>query len=65
MCIRGKLYKPYRQRICMEGEDISIDAVLSPLVDVEAMGLYAFDGHSHVSRDRGWIRETFQRRLLS
>ena len=50
---KGKLYKPFRQRINVEGEDISIEAVLSPLVDVEAMGLYAFDGHSHVSRDSG------------
>jgi hypothetical protein len=48
---RGKLYKPFRQRIHVNGNDIYVEAVLHNLLDVESMGLYAFDGHSHVSRD--------------
>jgi hypothetical protein len=36
---KGKLYKPFRQRIHVEGEDISIEAVLSPLVNGLNAGL--------------------------
>ncbi|HZJ57901.1 MAG TPA: CehA/McbA family metallohydrolase [Clostridia bacterium] len=61
---RGKLFKPYRERIHMGGGDIYIDAVLHELLDIEAMGLYAFDGHSHVSRDRELVSGNLQKAAL-
>ncbi|WP_217592067.1 CehA/McbA family metallohydrolase [Cohnella sp. GbtcB17] len=50
-CQKGKLFVPARESVIVLNEDVAVDLVLEEIIDTRSLGLYAFDAHSHVTRN--------------
>lgn len=51
-CYKGGLYLPVEEKVEIYEEDVVLEVCLKELVDTKSLGLYSFDAHSHVSRNR-------------
>ncbi len=49
-CRKGKLFVPAQETVVVNNEDRHVEVILKEIVDTRALGLFAFDAHSHVAR---------------
>ncbi|NQX59949.1 CehA/McbA family metallohydrolase [Paenibacillus qinlingensis] len=48
---KGNLFIPVKEKVGIYG-DVIIEVCLKELIDTKSLGLYSFDAHSHVSRNK-------------
>ncbi|SDC27117.1 hypothetical protein SAMN02799630_00973 [Paenibacillus sp. UNCCL117] len=49
---KGNLYMPVTEKVEIHDKDIALEIGLNEMVDTKSLGLYSFDAHSHVSRNK-------------
>jgi hypothetical protein len=51
-CYKGNLYMPMKEKVAIHDGDVVLEVCLKEMVDIKSLGLYSFDAHSHVSRNK-------------